>query len=62
MKNTYAGTVTEAQLLNGATSTNPGHSGHGLQSVRDILARNRKAFLNLHVSSQYVSMQLFVNQ
>lgn len=62
VKNTYAGTVTEAQLLNGATSTKPGHSGHGLQSVRDILARNRKAFLNLHVSSQYVSMQLFVNQ
>ena len=62
VKNTYAGTVSEAQLLNGATSTKPGHSGHGLQSVRDILARNRKAFLNLHVSSQYVSMQLFVNQ
>lgn len=62
VKNTYAGSVTEAQLLSSATSTKPGHSGRGLQSVRDILARNRKAFLNLHVSSQYVSMQLFVNQ
>lgn len=62
VKNTYAGTVTEAQLLSSTTSTKPGHSGHGLQSVRDILARNRKAFLNLQVSSQYVSMQLFVNQ
>lgn len=62
VKNTYAGAVTESQLLGSAVSTKPGHSGQGLKSVRDILKRNRKAFLNLQVSGQYVTMQLFVNQ
>ena len=57
VKNTYAGEVTEAQLMNGGGSTKPGHSGHGLQSVREILGRSRRAYLNMQVTGQYVLAQ-----
>ncbi len=60
IKNTYAGEVTEAQLQGKTISTKPGHSGCGLRSVREILARNSKAFLNMWVSGQYVFAQLII--
>ena len=60
IKNTYAGHVTEALLLSGA-STKPGHSDHGLKSCQELLARRKKAFMNLQVSGQYVSAQLLVH-
>ncbi len=60
VKNTYPGEVTEQQMMNSNTSTKPGHSGQGLRSVRDILARYRNAFLNLQISSQYVTAQLII--
>lgn len=58
IKNTYAGEITEARLMSGGGSTKPGHSGHGLQSVREILARSRRAYLNMQVTGQYVLAQL----
>ena len=61
VKNTYAGMVTEAQLLSSTSSTKAGHTGQGLQSVKSILKQNAKAFLNLQVGGQYVSMQLLVH-
>lgn len=60
VKNTYAGEITEAQLMGSAVSTKPNHSGDGLRSVHEILARNKKAFINMQVSGQYVSAQLIV--
>lgn len=61
VKNTYAGQVTEAQLLHPKSTTKPGHSGHGLCSVYDILSRNKDAFINWQVGSQYVSAQLLIH-
>lgn len=61
VKNTYAGQVTESQLLHPKSTTKPGHSGHGLRSVYDILSRNKDAFINWQVGSQYVSAQLLIH-
>ena len=61
VKNTYAGQVTEAQLLHPKSTTKPGHSGHGLCSVYDIRTRNKDAFINGQVGSQYVSAQLLIH-
>lgn len=61
VKNTYTGQVTEAQLLHPQSTTKIGHSGHGLCSVYDILARNKNAFINWQVGSQYVSAQLLIH-
>ena len=58
VKNTYAREITEARLMSGGGSAKPGHSGHGLQSVREILARSRRAYLNMQVTGQYVLAQI----
>ena len=60
IKNTYAGHVTEAQLTRDCGSGKPGHSGCGLAGCRRLLARRKKAFLNMQVSMQYVCAQLLI--
>ena len=44
--------------MSGGGSSKPGHSGHGLQSVREILGRSRRAYLNKQVTGKYVLAQL----
>ena len=60
VKNTYAGTVRQSDLLSGGHSTKEGHQGQGLNSCYALLQKKRHVLLNFFVSEQYVQAQLLL--
>lgn len=62
VRNSFTGQVQPQLLTRGGCSTKEGHSGQGLASCYDILARKRGALLNFWVTGQHVHAQLLLNR
>ena len=60
VKNTYAGSIRQSDLLGGGQSTKQGHQGQGLSSCYALLQKRRHVLLNFFVSQQYVQAQLLL--